>query len=55
MGEIVGIARGAVVRVLAGEVGSVFAHVERAKEDRVGRLQAARPGWRREARERARG
>ncbi len=37
--EIVRIARGAVVDVLAGEIVGVFAHVERADEDGAGRLQ----------------
>ena len=40
--EIVRIARRAVVRVLAGEVIGVFAHVERAEEDGAGALRAAR-------------
>ena len=37
--EIVRISRGAVVRVLAGEIVGVFAHVERADEDRAGRFE----------------
>ena len=44
MGEIVRIARGAVVRVLAGEVIGVFAHVERADENGAGRLQPLHQG-----------
>ena len=37
--EVMRIARGAVVHVLAGEVVGVFAHVERADQHRAGRLQ----------------
>ncbi len=37
--EVVRIARWAVMDVLAGEVVGVFAHVERADQDRAGRLQ----------------
>ena len=45
--EIVRIARRPVVRVLAGEVIGVFAHVERADEHRAGAPPAARPASRR--------
>ena len=38
--EVVRIARGAVVHVLAGEVVGVFAHVERADQHGAGRFQA---------------
>ena len=37
--EVVRIARGAVVDVLAGEVVGVFAHVERADQHRAGRFE----------------
>ena len=47
MREIVRIARRPVMRVLAGEIVGVFAHVERADENRAGRLQALRPASRR--------
>ena len=45
--QVVRIARGAVVHVLAGEVVGVFAHVERADQHRAGRFQALDQRWRR--------